>query len=514
MCTFCCTRRSRRPLRSTATTPSACLPPSIRTFTFAAFCALLAAASAAGLLACPFAHSPSLGFQVLRHPDLTPLLWSHHEKLVIVDQSIAFFGGELTLRRADTQARKYSALTILFFSLQSGVDLCFGRYDTKEHVLSDPGKKPMNRASKSAQSNGGTAAKPAGSASAPAAAGVSASVSSARAQQAQSQAQLSLSEAALMVTPSRTPTPSRAGQSPAVVMETYFPVENNIQPVTVSEPRSSQKSPAAAAAAVATTTAATQTSGPTVLAGIAYDTEDDERDGNGTSSSKGESSRVPGGPAVMTKDPDAIGPISPPGGKVAISVAPNTGGESGGASAAAEMTGNPLAALSNTLRSSTSLPASGTTTTTNGAATGDDIAAAPGDRTTRQQQPPQGSETDRVPGGPAALTKDADAAAPTSPPTGKVTVGTAPNTGAKSGGASDGAEMTANPLASALRASPVQQKKNHHWGHDLLLKAAHRNTSDDAEGQQRKRREEKKKERTRKPHHSVFPCGRGRGDAD
>lgn len=35
---------------------------------------------------------------VLRHPDhikeqLNSILWAHHEKLVIIDQSIAFFGG-------------------------------------------------------------------------------------------------------------------------------------------------------------------------------------------------------------------------------------------------------------------------------------------------------------------------------------------------------------------------------------------------------------------------------------
>ena len=30
----------------------------------------------------------------MRSPDYRPLLWAHHEKLVIIDQSIAFFGGE------------------------------------------------------------------------------------------------------------------------------------------------------------------------------------------------------------------------------------------------------------------------------------------------------------------------------------------------------------------------------------------------------------------------------------
>jgi phospholipase D1/2 len=51
--------------------------------------------------------------KVIRHPDhinepnqLMSIMWAHHEKLVIVDQSIAFFGG---------------------------IDLCFGRWDTCSH---------------------------------------------------------------------------------------------------------------------------------------------------------------------------------------------------------------------------------------------------------------------------------------------------------------------------------------------------------------------------------------------
>ena len=57
--------------------------------------------------------------EVLRHPDMTNLLlnpstmfrWSHHEKLVVVDRSVAFVGG---------------------------IDLCFGRWDTHSHLLTDP----------------------------------------------------------------------------------------------------------------------------------------------------------------------------------------------------------------------------------------------------------------------------------------------------------------------------------------------------------------------------------------
>lgn len=50
---------------------------------------------------------------VLRHPDnLIPLLWSHHEKMVIIDQKVGFMGG---------------------------LDICYGRWDTPEHNLKDPG---------------------------------------------------------------------------------------------------------------------------------------------------------------------------------------------------------------------------------------------------------------------------------------------------------------------------------------------------------------------------------------
>ncbi|KAK6733965.1 hypothetical protein RB195_017624 [Necator americanus] len=54
--------------------------------------------------------------KVMRHPDHYPstgtFFWAHHEKLVIVDQLIAFVGG---------------------------VDLCFGRWDDNHHLLTDLG---------------------------------------------------------------------------------------------------------------------------------------------------------------------------------------------------------------------------------------------------------------------------------------------------------------------------------------------------------------------------------------
>lgn len=54
--------------------------------------------------------------KVLRHPDHAPgsgtYLWAHHEKLIVVDQSFAFIGG---------------------------IDLCYGRWDTYMHPLTDLG---------------------------------------------------------------------------------------------------------------------------------------------------------------------------------------------------------------------------------------------------------------------------------------------------------------------------------------------------------------------------------------
>ena len=42
-------------------------------------------------------------------------LWSHHEKIVVIDQTLAFVGG---------------------------IDLCFGRYDDSCHRLADHGRPP------------------------------------------------------------------------------------------------------------------------------------------------------------------------------------------------------------------------------------------------------------------------------------------------------------------------------------------------------------------------------------
>lgn len=51
--------------------------------------------------------------KVYRHPNgAIPLLWSHHEKMVVIDQEIGFMGG---------------------------LDICYGRWDNGNHLLKDPG---------------------------------------------------------------------------------------------------------------------------------------------------------------------------------------------------------------------------------------------------------------------------------------------------------------------------------------------------------------------------------------
>lgn len=52
---------------------------------------------------------------VIRHPNKfiggsTALLWSHHEKIVVIDRKVGFVGG---------------------------IDPCFGRWDDEQHLLSD-----------------------------------------------------------------------------------------------------------------------------------------------------------------------------------------------------------------------------------------------------------------------------------------------------------------------------------------------------------------------------------------
>ncbi len=56
--------------------------------------------------------------RVLRHPNflVVPLLWSHHEKMVIIDQKLAYMGG---------------------------LDICYGRMDSSAHRLVDLGPETM-----------------------------------------------------------------------------------------------------------------------------------------------------------------------------------------------------------------------------------------------------------------------------------------------------------------------------------------------------------------------------------
>lgn len=58
--------------------------------------------------------------QVMRHPDhvsSSVYLWAHHEKIIVVDQSVAFVGG---------------------------IDLAYGRWDDKEHRLTDVGSVTLS----------------------------------------------------------------------------------------------------------------------------------------------------------------------------------------------------------------------------------------------------------------------------------------------------------------------------------------------------------------------------------
>lgn len=73
--------------------------------------------------------------KIMRHPDhmkeqLNSILWAHHEKLVVIDQVLAFFGG---------------------------IDLCYGRWDNHLHRLHDLGSVQVAAASQSVSANTSTA---------------------------------------------------------------------------------------------------------------------------------------------------------------------------------------------------------------------------------------------------------------------------------------------------------------------------------------------------------------------
>jgi phospholipase D1/2 len=47
----------------------------------------------------------------MTHPPWTPVIWSHHQKFLLIDESVAFVGG---------------------------IDLCYNRYDDEEYLITDP----------------------------------------------------------------------------------------------------------------------------------------------------------------------------------------------------------------------------------------------------------------------------------------------------------------------------------------------------------------------------------------
>ena len=56
----------------------------------------------------------------MRHPDHVSsavYLWAHHEKIIVIDQSVAFVGG---------------------------IDLAYGRWDDREHRLTDVGSVTLS----------------------------------------------------------------------------------------------------------------------------------------------------------------------------------------------------------------------------------------------------------------------------------------------------------------------------------------------------------------------------------
>jgi phospholipase D1/2 len=60
----------------------------------------------------------SSNIKVMRHPNylVIPFLWSHHEKIVLIDQRVAFLGG---------------------------LDICYGRWDTHKHELVNHHNRPL-----------------------------------------------------------------------------------------------------------------------------------------------------------------------------------------------------------------------------------------------------------------------------------------------------------------------------------------------------------------------------------
>ncbi|XP_022060280.1 phospholipase D1 isoform X1 [Acanthochromis polyacanthus] len=77
--------------------------------------------------------------KVMRHPDHVSsavYLWAHHEKIIVIDQSVAFVGG---------------------------IDLAYGRWDDKEHRLTDVGSVTLSHLEQAAAASSSTTASANGS---------------------------------------------------------------------------------------------------------------------------------------------------------------------------------------------------------------------------------------------------------------------------------------------------------------------------------------------------------------
>ncbi|XP_035771312.1 phospholipase D1-like [Neolamprologus brichardi] len=77
--------------------------------------------------------------EVMRHPDHVSsavYLWAHHEKIIVIDQSVAFVGG---------------------------IDLAYGRWDDREHRLTDVGSVTLSHLEQAAAASPGVAAQANGS---------------------------------------------------------------------------------------------------------------------------------------------------------------------------------------------------------------------------------------------------------------------------------------------------------------------------------------------------------------